>query len=526
MIAITNPGPYAGLPTVTAPETITLTPTIINQIPANIIGNATITELVKTMLLNIIRENPLVTAEAHTRLAEYAGIIRNANNTISYSSENASLDKLTFYVMFRLPYTHADLEYGDVQDGLTSQDISSDSTTWAKYANHIRDTSSSIPKLRSEGINANITDPDTYYKTREGYNSVGGFRNDPEVNGHKDGNQEYEAALFDNIQTSNKIPISFFRMAQDENGYISMYKDNNYRRPHWPIGGLKEYGEFDPTERRTYYEREVNVYSYNPLENVLIPINNWEMDLVMGRFIERNSNNVFYIGNLGYQVELKDSSDTFFDLEGAVVLFYKENTNNEILGYNYNGEFRAVARRPDLSQIAMTMNRFSGDNRRFLIEMYNENGTSGVTYGAGIDSGAAFVTAYQRDVTFEINFANNVTSFKICLAREKSENITFSTSDSFKLTLFDTFIKLLKDHLKGAYIPIRASASNPSRDKTMDEKLVEVTKNTDRNYTITIHTSIKAIEPNTFFLLLMGLQLQISLYRIRKEKNLKLIGKN
>lgn len=157
MIVINNLAPFGTISYVPPPPVaVELTADLINlHIINSVIINSTITTAVKTMLLSIVG-NSNVSKTAKSKLATFVGFSATTVNSITFTAANVSLDKLTFYVIFRLPYTNTALVYEDIVDGQTSTTIQTN--TWGKYANHIRNlTGSGIKKINSAGeqVNAN-----------------------------------------------------------------------------------------------------------------------------------------------------------------------------------------------------------------------------------------------------------------------------------------------------------------------------------------------------------------------------------
>jgi hypothetical protein len=246
------------------PPNIDLTATLINSIPTTGIINNTITTAVKTMLLSIIG-NTNVNLSAKTELAMYVGFTTNTAvipNTVNFNSANVSLDKLTFYIIFRLPYTNISLTYEDIDNGLTSSSLPSNPTTWGKYANYIRSLiDSGIKKINSAGeqVNANgkpIDDNEVeidgwHNENAYSYLGLDPFSTNVTVPPGCYSRTTERAMLFgQNTDQPNgtnpslpitKIPVYFFLLAKVENPYNTVYwlkndKDSQTisRIPHWP----------------------------------------------------------------------------------------------------------------------------------------------------------------------------------------------------------------------------------------------------------------------------------------------------
>ena len=263
MIAITDTSAFAAAELVLLTQNISLTTAIVDtKLTGSVIINATITTAVKTMLKSILGNTNLSSA-AKNKISEYAGFSHNATtNTVDFTSANVSLDKLTFYVIFKLPYTHANLTYEDIANGTTSSTIAANPTTWGKYANYIRGlTSSGIKIINSAGeqvnssgkpVDASNVDIEGWHK-EEAYTYVGEtpFNGNYTVPTGLTPSATEKAMLFgQNDETAvagevpldiTKIPLYFYLLAKVENPYSNSYWLNPSltstrisRIPHWP----------------------------------------------------------------------------------------------------------------------------------------------------------------------------------------------------------------------------------------------------------------------------------------------------
>lgn len=500
MITITDTSVFANLTLNPPPSNINLTTTHINSIPSSGIINTIITNEVKAMLNSIVN-NTNVSITAKTRIAKYAGFTTNTAvtpNTVNFNTANVSLDKLTFYVIFRLPYTNPALTYDDIGNGLTSSNLPTNPTSWGKYANYIRSISGSgIKKINSGGVDFDLADD--YFTTKNGYLSIGALLN-------SDGYSEYETALFDNSNDNFKIPPSFFRLTQDENPYITAYKNKLYRKPHWPVEVSNDH-KIDKAAKRVYYEREIignRINIVGSAETVIGPVVISDFSNLYREYISIETNGNYFISSGGkhYHFTLKDSLDKDFILTGAEVLFYHGTTDTEI-NASHSGTFRLIARRPDpegdtngnaLQTAINSTTRVYNDTRKYLIEMYknvNETNGSGLTFGVGIDIGGGFTKKYQRKITYKINFLSSVTSYKLGLARKVSSNVTYSTD--MTTTLKNVVVELLKGHLidsKGqAYRRLLECSNTP----------VTITKVNNLEYLIDINAPPAFLQPNDIY---------------------------
>ncbi|MBC8756562.1 hypothetical protein H2O64_17960 [Kordia sp. YSTF-M3] len=265
MIAITDTSAFAEVELVLLTQNISLTTAIVDaELTGSVIINATITTAVKTML-NSILGNTDLTSAAKNKISEYAGFSHNATtNTVDFTSANVSLDKLTFYVIFKLPYTHTNFTYEDIADGDTSSTIATSPTTWGKYANYIRNlTGSGIKKINSAGEQVNSSgkpvdgsnvDIEGWHK-EEAYTYVGEtpFNGSYTIPTGLTPSATEKAMLFgQNDETAvagetpldiTKIPLYFYLLAKVENPYSNSYWLNPSltstrisRIPHWPAG--------------------------------------------------------------------------------------------------------------------------------------------------------------------------------------------------------------------------------------------------------------------------------------------------
>lgn len=263
MIAINNLAPFGTISYVPPPPVaVELTADLINlHIINSVIINSTITTAVKTMLLSIVG-NSNVSKTAKSKLSTFAGFSATTLNTITFTPANVSLDKLTFYVIFRLPYTNTSLDYEDIADGQTSTTMQTNA--WGKYANHIRNlTGSGIKKINSAGeqVNASGKPVDNNDVEIDGWHSekaytylgLDPFSVNVTVPAGCYSRTTERAMLFgqntDQPNGSNpslpitKIPLYFFLLAKVENPYNTTYwlksdKDSQTisRIPHWPSG--------------------------------------------------------------------------------------------------------------------------------------------------------------------------------------------------------------------------------------------------------------------------------------------------
>lgn len=506
MLAVTNTNAFSSLTLVEPPVNIGLTTTLVDDhISGSIVINSTITTALNTLLKSILG-NKNVKAEAITRVAKYSGFSPNTGttpHTITFSSGNISLDKLTFYVMFRLPYTSDKLTYQDIGNGNTSSTIELNPTGWGKYANHIRTLSGTgLKKLNQAGVNFDT--PNDYYTTLSGYNDLGALY-------QEDGYSEFQTALFDHSKAENKIPVSFYRLAQDENAY-KLYKNVENYRIHWPDRiESKSQHKIDFFNGRVYFEREVSlkkVGANNSLSSVTL-------DDIKELMKKRRYVNISNLGNFVvsvdrviYRVVLKDTEDMFFDLKDCELIYYEKKVNEE-LKKSHNGDFRVFARKPDpagdVNGIAMPVEynietKEYIDKRRYWIERYKSKSKSGLTFGIGVDIGSAFT--HQRKTSFEINFLETVTSFKICLGRQKSNVIEYSTQD-LSSTLQAELVEIITKYTENEGKKDKEATTN-----TIGSLMITVSRQANNiNYNVLINWPRACFYPNFFYSTSLAIQI-------------------
>lgn len=393
------------------------------HIMGSVIINTTITLAVKNLLKSIITNTGTLQINSTVnKLASYAGFSVNAQGVVSFKSSNISLDRLTFYTIFRLPFASTVLEY---QNPLPISNILPSGIVrgWGKYANYIRSISGSgLKQLNEAGVDFDLNDD--YFTTLNGYNSVNGIYD-------RDGLAEYQTALFSHNQEYNKLPISFFRLVQDENPYLNLYKKGNYRKPHWP-DKVKDNNNIDYASDRVYFEREIEGYRVGP-NDIRIDITNKDIGILyLERFLTSAVDGYYSIqvNNKTYKFRLSDTEDSYFKLSNCELIFY--DINNQEVSTNHTSTFKIIARKFDPSNNAMPMSRIKGvytDNRKYFIELYKSaTSGSGITFGAGVDIGAGFIGKHERHIAYQISFTNSVSGFKLGLGRN-TVSLNYTTAD-------------------------------------------------------------------------------------------------
>lgn len=418
MIATNNTGAFAEIEFEAPPAAkIELTPDNINNLlTGSALINPTITAAVKTMLLSII-DNSNVSKTEKDKIATYAGFKINATNNTVELSGTLSLDKLTFYVIFRLPYTNAKLTYEDIGDGLTSSTLAATPTTWGKYANYIRTLSGSgIRKINSAGeqvdntgkaVNDNGDVIEGWYNEKAysflGQNPYNGTYTIPA--GCYSATTERAMLFGQNTDQPNganpilditKIPLYFYLLAKVENPYSNAYwlksdKDSQTisRIPHWPAAiKTKNY-------RRHFVKRTSSSPSIS-ITNATYSLNN-------------------------------DTNGTYFLVDQSAptpkAKIYIEPISNDTLTYE-------------------GLNLNSADkvekNNQGLIAIWEEKYTdpllsnnSGLTIGMGVDMGATFNGFYT--IKFNISFSGSG-AFRLYSGDQQSDLINTSGLTCSSLT--------------------------------------------------------------------------------------------
>ncbi|MCG2419043.1 hypothetical protein K8089_08410 [Aequorivita sp. F47161] len=408
MIAITDTSGYSNLNFIVPIQEISLTIPIVNQyLVGNAIINSTITTEIRNLLISILG-NSNVSASAISELATYSGFYLDTNNspsTISFNSANASIDKLTFYVIFRLPSTHNLLELENINNGEISNSIGNNPVKWGKFANYIRSLSGSgVIKINSAGEQVNnsgeaIDDNNTviegWYQKRayefldvRDYLDSNAIKPKPFETGNT-----IPSGLFTEIEEYNlfysndiKIPIYFYLLSHTENRYsplnwLNPNKESSYisRIPHWP-------SNITAGERVQHFVKTVN-----PADMSLFTEN--------GSFLLNENSNGFYIvleTNTIYIEPVNDNAimTEFLDLNDVLAIQYLNN--------NLYATWDIL------------------ENR-----ILNKN--SGLTIGMGVDLGATFSSYYT--VEFTLSIAGSGT-FQFYYGNKKSQELNHNVTNT------------------------------------------------------------------------------------------------
>lgn len=465
MIAINDLVPFGVLSYVSPPQPeLELTSDVINlHLTASAIINTTITTAVKTMLLSILG-NTNVSKATRSKIAYYTGFSVNTTSTIIFTSANVSLDKLTFYVIFKLPYTNTALTYEDIDNGSTISTIQTSPTAWGKYANYIRSlTGSGIKKINSAGEQVN----NSGIPVNDSNESLEGWHNEKAYTflGENPFNGTYtipsgcytaqneRLMLFgQNEDTPNganpilditKIPLYFYLLAKVENPYSNSFWLNSNKNsplisriPHWPSGiSTKKY-------RRHFVKKTTS----SP--GITIP--NGIYNLV------KESNNIYFIvntsnPNTATKIYIEPISTNSISYEGLIL-----------------GEADKVEKTDD-GLIAIWETKYD-----YPIMVNN----SGLTIGMGVDMGATFSGFYS--IKFDIDF-NGSGSFRLYSGGRRSNVINNNglTCGSLK-TIITNLINVSSDKITvkdansltiGVPNKITILRSNDSNDYAYNHKI-------------------------------------------------------
>lgn len=506
MIAITDSSAYSGIVEHLAPtQNIDLSEGVINQhLTGSAIINSTITSNVKTMLVSIVN-NVNVNLSAKTAIANYSGFFIASNGSIDFDYNKVSLDKLTFYVIFRLPYTHNNLVYDDIGSGNTSSTIESPNT-WGRYANYIRTLSGSgLKKLKSEGVDFDL--PNDYFTTNNGYNALNAIYSG-------DGASEFSSDLFDHSKAYNKLPASYYRLTQDENPYLTYYKNGNYRKIHWPESGINinSSSHIENETRKVYFEREIELQPGYTVESIPPAFGEFNTEfyglpfyanLVNNEKLESDSSGNYYA--LGRNISLGQNSSTiisnnkvryYFKLKDPLLEENFSLNNCVVISKTHQNSYKIYARKLDPKNIAIKEN-----NKRFILENFKNKGFSGLTFGAGFDIGAAFVGAHEKGVKWKLNFNNSTVPFKIHLGEISSSQMVSNQSNLQQQLKDELWSLITKHHPTSDYSTSSKGIIRQYIDKidVFKNQKISITKINNNEYHLFIDAPYQYFEPNNLF---------------------------
>jgi len=424
-----------------------------------------------------------------------------ANNKVTSPNPftATNIDKLTFRIMFRVPFYKSNWTeagyggyatyYGDPLDNSSSYGRNNDVQSWSYRANLYRSIANlGLNKLNSAGEEVDASgDPLNDFATKTAYELLSGIY--PFISNQLwlgDGLAEYENKLFNSQDATpadmpdfNKIPLHFFRLAQDENPYIAFYKNQKYYKPHWPE--INHANNRDKAPPHPYYERVIGITSPTGLTTAQkSSLNNLSIQSdATGPFVPpqvgtgTNANIRVELDYAGIDASARVSND--FVLAGCQFIYDSATDVSK-------------ARRPDTLGIAMKNNALANTpegNKRYLVEKFTGNigAASGLTIGAGIDLGAAFSHAYIKPCKWEISNITGV--FKIRIGISASNVSTASVPN-----IRSAVETVLTAHFGDAEYVYLAEGEDPK---------ITVTQNGD-TYLVLIQTSHIWFEPNNLFI--------------------------
>lgn len=427
-----------------------------------------------------------------------------------------SIDKLTFLIMFRLPLSSqvtstngTNQYYGDPFTG----------NSWTKRANDYRSLNN-LNKLDFSGEEVDSSGKKLIDWTSEaGYNKISGLwpkiykENGTELVHQGDGSQngkrckkmadgsfqnfdttnitnEYKDQLFDSTVNYNKLPVSFFRMAQDENPYVNYYKTQKNYKMHWPE--IFHSNDKDgPLSRKVWLRRKLKVTSTNLLPSQTGLLHNKTIQSTSGTyFIAVNTGNIANV-----TVELDDANISndpkFSNLTGLDCI----KDGNDLFAIISNSNAMCY----DPSEQSGVLN-----TKRYVVSLYNiENhpGWSGLTLGAGIDLGAAFVLSYIAPSVWQLTatpVSGTFVPFNLCLG---------TMSVQVNPQTLETQLKSKTTTLLTSFLNQSSAEKAHHLNKTIlgdsISSRIKVTKIRDTNlikeYNLTINFSHTFFEPDTLF---------------------------
>lgn len=456
--------------------------------------------------IDAISNAPDSLTAAEKRTAGYAGI----GSAGAYTAGNRDIDKLTFYIMFRLPFVHSDLEshYDNPISGAT--------TSWSRRANDLR-AAFSITRLNKASEPCNSSGVATYdYSTEAGYIQMGAIKT-------SDGFSNYKTDLFDvGTDPDKKVYGSMHRIAAEENPWGS-YINMETAKPHWTISGFAHDGSKDLSGATFFWQNQLSYTGPTP------ELTNQEMFALRGQTIQYDSGtgDYFIIGTLhgvsNSQIIVEPSpvigteQNETFPLEGSEVIIAKENPDPDAhlehehieliqedeetytgLVFMYarvlpeGGHTNGWARRVDPN---------AGDNRRYLLENYGlteATGVPGLTFGLGIDLGASLASGHERTPTWRLSISSPSTTnlFKIHWGKIYSSEMATAgiTADAIKAA-----VEALLDEIiypsKGRTLQNSARVWKPKRDTIY----TTVTAVNATEFVITMNGALAYVSPSDFY---------------------------
>ena len=416
-IAITDTSGYTNVPKITPPINIDLTVSIVEQkITGSVIKNQTITSAVKEMLVSIL-ENVNLTATAKNKLAEYSGFaINETTKQIEFDSNKVTLDKLTFYVIFRLPYTNGTFFiYENIGNGDTTSIIPANPNTWGKYANYIRSlTGSGLKKINSAGEQVNnqgkpVDDNDNVIEnwcSEKAYNYLGEepFNGTYSIPAGLNSSAVEKAMLFgQNNEQPNaqgevpleftKIPLYFYLLAKIENKYENDFwlrKDYNSKHisriPHWP----------NEPNQKNYRKHFVKIKGNETDDSITEKCNILKDN--GGHYIKDKTDKKIYIEPICAQALSFEgiNLDTANELEkttNGLLAIWNSDSNGKKIYYDH--------------------------------PIFGSNQNSGLTIGMGVDFGAGYNGIYEIQINISLSGTG---TFRLYYGASKTQPININVT--------------------------------------------------------------------------------------------------
>ncbi len=408
----------------TSSSSISTTTAYLNlNINTNLIGtiiNSTITDLIKDTLDDVKTTiDALIISKpgsksglirAKSKVAELAGFY-SSSNTLSWDATKVELDKLTFYVMFRLPYKDSGL------NTKYTNPLGVSGTSWSVMGNNIRGASGSgLKKLNQAGeqVNSSGVHCDNAGNDISSYSGQNAFdyyiinnRNEPETKVWKD--LHYGSAELNQQAVIKAKPIYYLITILTENN------PGNYKRAiHFPNNLV---GDFDMDNKpNNINDLPKPVYKKRRIK--LIDGENQIVQPLTGSTFSIISNKKTVVETLGstprtlnvklYYSGYEDINLERFELENLKIERGVENGQPAVFATYYSP--------------------FPGKLRMF--EKIATPNLSGLTFGFGFDIGASQPNGYFYEIELDILKLNNVTGdFKLHYGSSLSDSISFNSSN-------------------------------------------------------------------------------------------------
>ncbi len=353
----------------------------------------------------------------HPKVATYIGVTIS-NNVLSYSKSNRNIDKLTFYIMFRLPFStlgEYSSHYGDPFSG----------TSWTARANEIR-LLAGLKKLNGAGeqVNASGVHVDNSGNDISGYNNVNSYNYyGIDFNNINPG----DSAITDvnTLNTIKSLPIFYFLTVYTEN------KPQGFERLlHLPENTIGEEGKNDKNmlPKPEYSRRRIIFGGYDNLGNFIKdspqpPQAEW----VDGIFIstEQSAQGTRYFT---LTKSISDPMISFTFIKYYIKLeFDEEDMSQEIFNLNKLKIVADTSLSPTVYYATYLLN-FTGQGDR-QYEKIKIPGASGLTFGLGLDIGGAYPGKYLYEIKFRVlkHDSPSGTGFKLIYGSRISAEMVYTS---------------------------------------------------------------------------------------------------